>query len=1125
MRIRITDFVPVILTILSLLPPIAAFADCTETVARLVSAQGEVERQSQGDQEWREASLEQTFCPGDKIRTLERSRATLQLNNQTFVSLDQKTTVVFAEVKPQKPSWLDLLIGVIYLRSRTPSSLNIRTPYVNAAIKGTEFMVSSSDSESQVVVFEGRVETSNPQGQLTVTDRQAAMAKPGAAPQRKILLKPQDAVQWALYYPPLIDSESLQRDSTDPAIRLAATHYRSGDQLKALEALDRASVPVPILQASLLLSLGRVEEAERLLDGMPDKQDAEALALRSVIALARNDRPQAMELAEHSTRAQPRSSMAWTALSYAQQAAFDLEAALASARKAADLAPRDGLAQTRLAELLDALGHRAEAAQAAAKAVDLNPALARAWAIRGFAQLSAMDMAQATESFRQAIRIDSSDPLARFGLGLAKIRQGHLEEGTEDIEIAASLDPNDSLTRSYLGKAYYEQRRGKVAETEYSIAKRLDPKDPTPWFYDAIKKQSENRPIEAIEDMQEAIELNDNRGVYRSRQMLDDDLAARGAALGRIFNQVGFQRLGQLEAFKSLESSPDNYSAHRLLSDTYANVPRHEVARVSELLQSQLLQPINITPLQPQQAENNILTVSGLGPADISMNEFNPLFARNGASLLASGIAGSFDTYGNETVLTGIYNPLSVSLGQMHYQTRGFRKNNDIDQNLYTAYLQGRVTPDFDIQAEYRHRETEHGDLALRFAPTTIEQAQQNTYRRWEQSDLYRFGAHWSPAQSSDVIASLAYQDASEDSSVLPDPVVDITAASPARRYSGELQYIYRQDRFDAIVGGGYYVSDSDSRIDIDINAPFPGFPPIRIQTRTDADTRQGNAYAYVHGRYPDDLTWTLGVSSDFLEDEPLDLHTAKVNPKFGLTWQVQPDTAIRFAYFRTLRRGLIAEQTIEPVQVAGFNQLYDDRLGTEATRYGVALDHRFTHTLSGGIEASKRDLEVPFFGVNAAGGEQRWKEQLARAYLYWMPWERIAARLEYSYEDFDNEDFDDEQFEREGVAPGAPGTRTHTLPLTLSYFAPSGWFASLRSTYVKQEAQTQDGYQKDDFALVDTLLGYRLPKRWGIIQLEVRNLFDQDFRYQSFGLRTQAEEQAPFFPDRTVFGRVTLSF
>jgi len=74
------------------------------------------------------------------------------------------------------------------------------------------------------------------------------------------------------------------------------------------------------------------------------------------------------------------------------------------------------------------------------------------------------------------------------------------------------------------------------------MAKKLDPSDPTPYFYDAIEKQTTNRPVEALKDLQRAIELNDNRAVYRSRLLLDADQAARSASLARIYSDLGFQQ-------------------------------------------------------------------------------------------------------------------------------------------------------------------------------------------------------------------------------------------------------------------------------------------------------------------------------------------------------------------------------------------------------------------------------------------------------------------------------------------------------------------------------------------------------------------------------------------------------
>ena len=56
----------------------------------------------------------------------------------------------------------------------------------------------------------------------------------------------------------------------------------------------------------------------------------------------------------------------------------------------------------------------------------------------------------------------------------------------------------------------------------------MDPRDPTPYLYDAVRAQSANAPVDALRDLQQANALNDNRAVYRSRLLLDEDLATRG---------------------------------------------------------------------------------------------------------------------------------------------------------------------------------------------------------------------------------------------------------------------------------------------------------------------------------------------------------------------------------------------------------------------------------------------------------------------------------------------------------------------------------------------------------------------------------------------------------------------
>ena len=103
------------------------------------------------------------------------------------------------------------------------------------------------------------------------------------------------------------------------------------------------------------------------------------------------------------------------------------------------------------------------------------------------------------------------------------------------------LDPNNSLVRSYMGKAYYEEKRDKLAASQLAIAKELDPNDPTPWFYDAIRKQTVNQPVDALGDLQKSAELNDNRAVYRSEFLLDDDAATRNASASAVYDDLGFE--------------------------------------------------------------------------------------------------------------------------------------------------------------------------------------------------------------------------------------------------------------------------------------------------------------------------------------------------------------------------------------------------------------------------------------------------------------------------------------------------------------------------------------------------------------------------------------------------------
>ena len=1126
-------------------PFTARAVTCAQPAATVASVQGTVEARPAGSDTWQAVKLNDTYCPGDTVRAQADSRADLILLNEALLRLRANTTVTLEAVPEKRTSLIGLLKGAAHFFSRVPRSLEVRTNTVVAGVRGTEFYISAEGDRTFLTIYEGHVLASNEAGQLALTGGQSAVAEKGKAPVLRVVAKPRDAVQWALYYPPVIYAQPDKLKAGVDWQRRVGTSmefYLQGDVQKAFDAI--ATVPDSIREprfftyrASLLLAVGRVDAAnadiERALKLNPN--DAEALSLQTIMAIVQNDKDKALSLAQHAVQSNPNSATAYIALSYAQQARFNLEGARASVQKAVALDAANALAWARLAELQASFGELSKSLKAARQAVKLEPNLARTQTVLGYAHLIQVETSKARVAFEKAIALDQADPLPRLGMGLAIIRDGDLTAGGRQIEIAASLAPNDSLIRSYLGKTYYEEKRTKLDDREYEMAKQLDPNDPTPWFYSAIAKQTTNRPVEALQDIEKAIELNDNRAVYRSKLLLDSDLASRSASQARIYSDLGFQQRALAEGWTSVNTDPTNYSAHRFLADSYSALPRHEIARVSELLQSQLLQPINITPIQPRLAESNLFLISSGGPGSLSFNEFNPLFNRNGSTIQASGLVGNHDTYAGEGVIAGILGKGSYSIGYTHFQTDGFRTNNDQDDDIINAFVQIEMTPKTSIQTEFRYRDNQRGDTVLRF----FEDDFLPDLRQEDQTASARLGFRHAFAPNSILIGNFAYQNL--DSSLNDLSFIELPAPPPLEdffsittnqwAFSGELQYLFRSQYFNLVGGAGYFHINTDGLLQDVVFDPF-FMPPFLVGVfpqDIDTKTNHYNLYLYTYIKLLPNVTFTVGVSGDFFDqndkvDNVRDINKNQVNPKFGITWTPLPGTTIRGAAFRTFKRTLITDQTLEPTQVAGFNQFFDDLNATKAWVYGGAIDQKFLRSLYAGVSFYYRDLEVPFFvtpppPASIFSDKVDWKEYIGRAYLYWTPQNWVALRTGYQYERFKRDD---------AFTFNISEVKTHRVPIGINFIHPSGFSVGLKAEYFHQNGdferldaprgEFESG--NDAFWVVDAAINYRLPKRYGFITVGAANLFDKSFKYADTDLDNPAVT-----PDRTVFGKVTLAF
>ena len=180
--------------------------------------------------------------------------------------------------------------GAFQSFSRKPKFLKVNTPYLNGSVEGTEFAVRTEEGKSSITVFEGVVVAANAQGEVSVRPGESAEAAQGQAPQIRIVVRPRDLVQWALYYPPILSLSAFADAS--PALQKAANCAANGNTACAFDAFGRgppgrsAMRVICCVRASLLLSVGRIDQARAAIDDALQRNPNEsaAYALRAVIA-------------------------------------------------------------------------------------------------------------------------------------------------------------------------------------------------------------------------------------------------------------------------------------------------------------------------------------------------------------------------------------------------------------------------------------------------------------------------------------------------------------------------------------------------------------------------------------------------------------------------------------------------------------------------------------------------------------------------------------------------------------------------------------------------------------------------------------------------------------------------
>lgn len=1099
----------------------------------LLSKEGRV-LAAQAAAEWTPAEVGQRFGERERLRTERASRATVELTDRSIIRVNELTTLTFSggRESEKKKAGLNLLQGMTYFFSREkPETVEVRTPVVSGAIRGTEFhLLVGASGATQLALFDGEVFLQNEHGSLAVGSGEIAEVEPGQAPRKSPMIEGLSIIQWCLYYPAVVSPQDLSFPEAErTALSASLAAYERGNLLEALDRVPEGATSAPVYRAALQLSVGKVDEARVLLDSS-GSGGAAVQALRLMMAAVLEEGGEAPEGVGGSASEQ-------LALSYALQARFDLEGALAAAVRSVEADPDFGFALARVAELEFAFGRNRAALESLDRALAVAPENAQAHAVRGFILAGRVQREEALAAFETAIRLDPALGNAWLGRGLTRISMGQDAVGRRDLQVAATLEPSRSILRSYLAKAFSNEGDLETGLKEITMAGRLDPNDPTVPLYRGLMEQKQNRYNAAVRSVEEAQELNDHRKLYRSRLLLDQDQAVRRANLARIYQNAGLQDRAVREAIDAVEDDYTNFSSHLFLANSFDALrdpnginQRLETAWFNELLLANLFAPVGAGTLSPfvsQQEYSRLFEGDRFGVLSVTDYRSDGIFSQQ---VDQSGVVGNFG--------------YSLSGGYYHSDTRF--ANNEFTTASLTGTFKAQVTPQDSLLFLVNVEDAERGDVRRFYDPTATnpdlsfdEEIQPNL--------ILGYNRRWAPGHHTLAVASRLVNEQFIQDFDQPQLVVartggavdfidtinfpfDVEVENEFEVYSVEWQQVAEYDWHRWIAGVLYQTGTFEATDSLDDpTSPFipPLGPPatLPVTSSIEEELTRLKGYLYLTVEPVPQLSLTGGVAVDYLRAPtnyrrvPIDSGQSErtdVLPKAAVQWEPWSGYKLRGVYAQT-RSGVSFEESVrlEPVQLAGFNQAFrtvipESEVNTveaaEFDIFGLAGDIRLPWDIYVGLTAqrilSDVDQEVGAFDVFTPlpsplvssdfplGYE--YQEDLLEADVSKLIGEMFSVGINYQFR----------HSQLKYLLPELPGSNLtqeadmHRLRGGVLLNHPSGIYAGAETVWYWQDSDGYGGTRpSDQFQHLNVILGYRFWENRGDLRFGFLNLTDDDYR------------------------------
>jgi tetratricopeptide (TPR) repeat protein len=942
----------------------------------------------------------------------------------------------------------------------------------------------------------------------------------------------------------------------------ALGRYELGDATGPYELIRAASQkgkPSPLLvtmSGYAALMSGRVKEARSRLEealNLPPPAPRLARPLLAQIELVQNHKEAAQREASQALTQAPDSPMALFSMGLVKMASFDLPAATQYLQKAITADPHFVEAYVYLAKIWLGSEYLSRAQQTIDQALQMAPRNPQVLSLVGFVRLAFRDYAGAFQFWNRALAGDPKFGEPHLGLGIYYFRHRDFRRGLEEMLTATLLDPRVASYQTELGKALFQSRSFTRSLEVYDYAKTLDPKDPTPYYYRGIALTDLNRPGEAIQEINKSIELNDNVAMFRSRSLLDQDLAVRNYSLAKSYQQLGLNDWAYSKAVTAVNYHPHESSAHLFLRDVLLGARAGSEAPF--LTGGLLFSTANMEGAlyrvlsRANQATFSNVPLEGTEHLGFTL-DYTPMFEMPYGRAIASGGIGAREggksIQDHQGLIYGGAPGVAVAAYGRYYDNRGTNWPSAATLDSYASTQRA-----YNIQGVGKWEPSVKGTLTGFFEYTDQKTTDQGTFRQAPQSPILTtvyntFADNITQRQKRYEIAYyyrfnpqaafLAYYSRLH----YPYHLVNPTAANsnidlglgdfgfPSFPISGQASLYQTFDRTSnnvqaqqhlrlsmlgqhSLIGGFDYLTDPGidqrrfqnavSTIDTTALAIFDLPASITAESHTQRGFQPPqwsySFYLLDYWRPFKDLVLELGLSKDFNKAvRPYfqgNIYNSSWNPRFGVNYQFGVEGTqhvLRAALGRYLNTHLITQPLLVPAETAGFPWAIDSGSGTEIRQAGAAWEAQWNAKTFTALRLNAMRLSTPTFFTDEVTGFDQPMWQTWKRYQASLVLNRILlSSLGLSLGFMGKRVIPDLSYE---ATDGLRGFSEFNAFIGIAYLHPQGWLVRIRPLLVQQYGDITGHKADNPFVIFNLTLGREFPNKRGFALCEFQNLFNR---------------------------------